>query len=145
MRFLPAARIVILDADARHRNEICGALTELGLEQVLPAATLPDARGLAGECPVDLCVVDMRGFEALAREGGKRVLPNPYRDDGTPAILLADDTSRAMVHEAHAAGYRVVVGLPVMPRLLYRRIGSMLQKVRRSNRLNGGADHHPAK
>jgi hypothetical protein len=30
-----------------------------------------------------------------------------------------------------------------MPRLLYRRIGSMLQKVRRSNRLNG-SDHHPA-
>lgn len=144
MRFLPAARIVVLDADARHRAEICGALTELGLAQVLPAATLPDAKSLADERPVDLCVVDMRGFEALIREDGRKVLPNPYLADGTPAILLSADTSRAMVHEAHAAGYRAVVGLPVMPRLLYRRIGSMLQKVRRSNRLNG-SDHYPAK
>ena len=144
MRFLPAARIVVLDADARHRAMICGALTELGLVQVLPAATLPDAKALAAERPVELGVVDMRGFEALARESGRKILPNPFSADGTPAILLSEDTSRAMIHEAHAAGYRAVVGLPVMPRLLYRRIGSMLQKVRRSNRLSG-TDHHPAK
>lgn len=144
MRFLPAARIVVLDADARHRTAICEALGELGLVQVLPAAALPDARSLADERPVDLCVVDMRGFETLAHEQGKRVLPNPYIADGTPAILLSADTSRTMIHEAHTAGYRAIVALPVMPRLLYRRIGSMLQKVRRSNRLNG-SDHHPAK
>jgi DNA-binding response OmpR family regulator len=141
MRFLPAARIVVLDADARHRAAVCDALGELGLVQVLPAATLPDAKALADERPVELCVVDTRGFEALAREQGRRVLPNPYLDCGTPAILLSDDTSRAMLHEAHAAGYRAIVALPVTPRLLYRRIGSMLQKVRRTNRLNGAGRH----
>ena len=40
MRFLPAARIVVLDADARHRENLCAGLSELGLVQVLPAGTL---------------------------------------------------------------------------------------------------------
>jgi two-component system, OmpR family, response regulator len=137
MRFLPAARIVFLDADARHREQVCAALSELGLIQVLAAGTLPDASAFARERPVELVVVDMRGFEDLAREQGKKVLPNPFVEDGTPGILLSADTSRALVQQAHAAGYRTIVALPVTPRLLYRRIGSILQKVRRSHRQGG--------
>jgi DNA-binding response OmpR family regulator len=139
MRFLPAARIVVLDADARHRENICSGLSELGLIQVLAAGTLPDAKALARERPVDLAIVDTRGFQDLAREQGKKILPNPFIADGTPGILLASDTSRAMVQEAHAGGYRAIVALPVAPRLLYRRIGSILQKARRSHRQ--GASH----
>jgi DNA-binding response OmpR family regulator len=134
MRFLPAARIVILDADARHRDAVCRGLGELGLLQVLAAGTLPDARAMAQERAVDLIIVDGRGFEDLTREQGRKVLPNPLLGDGTPGILLSADTSRAMVHEAHNAGYRVVVALPVSPRLLYRRIGSILQRARRIHR-----------
>ncbi len=137
MRFLPAARIVVLDADARHRDVICKGLGELGLLQILAAGTLPDAKAFAVERAADLIIVDARGFEDLAREQGKKVLPNPLIGDGTPGILLAADTSRAMVHEAHNAGYRAVVALPVTPRLLYRRIGSILQRARRIHRQGG--------
>jgi CheY-like chemotaxis protein len=137
MRFLPAARIVILDADARHRETICSALGELGLIQILAAGTLPDALAFSRERAVELVVVDMRGFCDLVKEQGKAVLPNPFVTDGAPGILLSADTSRALVQEAHAAGYRAVVALPVSPRLLYRRIGSILQKTRRSHRENG--------
>jgi DNA-binding NtrC family response regulator len=140
MRFLPAARIVVLDADARHRENLCAGLSELGLIQVLPAGTLPDAKAFANERPVDLVVVDMRGFDDLAKAQGKKVLPNPFIDDGTPGILLSSDTSRAMVQQAHAGGYRAVVALPVSPRLLYRRIGSILQKNRRSHRQGAAHD-----
>ena len=134
MRFLPAARIVILDANRDHRVFICASLGELGLSQVLPAATLPEARELANKQPADLCVVDPRGFEALAKAEGKKVIANPFRQDGTAAVLLSADTSRAMIAAAAEAGYRAVVGLPVVPRLLYRRIGSILQKTRRAGR-----------
>ncbi len=139
MRFLPAARIVFLDADARHRDMVCAALSELGLVQVLAAGTLPDAKAFARERAPDLVVVDTRGFEDLAKDHGQKVLPNPFVGDGTPGILLSSDISRAMVQQAHAAGYRAVVALPVTPRLLYRRIGSILQKTRRSHRRNGAA------
>ena len=134
MRFLPAARIVVLDADARHRDVICKGLGELGLLQILAAGTLPDVKAIAQERAADLIVVDARGFEDLAREQGKKVLSNPLIGDGTPGILLSGDTSRAMVHEAHNTGYRAVVALPVAPRLLYRRIGSILQRARRIHR-----------
>lgn len=146
MRFLPAARIVVLDADARHRESICAALGDLGLIQLLPAGTLPDAVAFVKERMADLIVVDMHGFEDLAKEQGRRVLPNPLIGEGTPGILLSHDTSRALVHEAHAAGYRAVVALPVAPRLLYRRIGSILQKARRSHRRNDahGIDADPS-
>jgi DNA-binding response OmpR family regulator len=140
MRFLPAARIVILDADARHRDAICKGLGELGLLQILAAGTLPDARAIAQERAADLVIVDGRGFEDLAREQGRKVLPNPLVGDGTPGILLSADISRAMVHEAHNAGYRAVVALPVSSRLLYRRIGSILQRARRIHRQSGATD-----
>lgn len=91
------------------------------------------------ERAADLIIVDGRGFEDLAREQGKRVLPNPLIGDGTPGILLSTDTSRVMVHEAHNAGYRAVVALPVSPRLLYRRIGSILQRARRIHRQGGAS------
>jgi DNA-binding response OmpR family regulator len=139
MRFLPAARIVILAADRDHRAFICNSLGELGLLQVLPAATLPEAREIADQQPADLCIVDPRGFEALARTEGKKVISNPFRQDGTAAVLLSADTSRAMIVAAAEAGYRAVVGLPVAPRLLYRRIGSILQKARRSRRFASAA------
>jgi len=134
MRFLPAARIIILDADRDHRAFICASLNDLGLLQVLPAATLPEAREIANKQPADLCVVDPCGFEALARAEGKKFIANPFRQDGTAAILLNIDTSHAMTAVAMEAGYRAVVALPVLPRLLYRRIGSILQKTRRAGR-----------
>ena len=139
MRFLPAARIIILDADARHRDVVCKGLGELGLLQILAAGTLPDARAIANERAADLIIVDGRGFDDLAREQGKKVLPNPLLGDSTPGILLSADTSRVIVHEAHNAGYRAVVGLPVSPRLLYRRIGSILQRARRIHRQSGAS------
>jgi hypothetical protein len=61
-------------------------------------------------------------------------LPNPFEASGTPAILIAEDTVRATLKTAASAGYHVVLGLPVVPRLLYRRIGSILQKARRTGR-----------
>jgi hypothetical protein len=43
-----------------------------------------------------------------------------------------------MIAAATEAGYSAVVGLPVVPRLLYRRLGSILQKARRSGRFASG-------
>lgn len=73
MRFLPTARIVVLDANAEHRSTICKSLAELGLIQLLQAATLKEARQMAQERPVDLCVVHAHGFEARTKEDGNKI------------------------------------------------------------------------
>lgn len=132
MRFLPNARIVVLDGDTRRRALIGAELAELGLTQVVPAASVKEARRLAAELPFDLCVVDPR---ALDRDTRTNVFPNPFR--GTPAILLAGDAAAATPEAAAAAGYCAVIGLPVAARLLYRGIGSILQKARRTARGGG--------
>jgi CheY-like chemotaxis protein len=131
MRFLPNARIVVLDGDGRRRALICAELVELGLTQVVPAGSAKEAQQLAAKQPFDLCVVDPR---ALGPDSRTKVFPNPFHGDGTLAVLLAADTSVAALEAAAAAGYRAVIGLPVMPRMLYRRMGSVLQKARRTAR-----------
>ncbi len=130
MRFLPNARIVVIDGDARRRALLCAELADLGLAQVVPAGSVKDARRLAADRPFDLCVVDPR---ALGSGSETKVFPSPFQD-GTPAILLAADASVASQEAATAAGYRAVIGLPVAPRLLYRRMGSVLQKARHAVR-----------
>jgi DNA-binding NtrC family response regulator len=131
MRFLPNARIVVLDGDPHRRALACAELAELGLTRVVPAGTVKEARQLAAKEQFDLCVVDPR---ALGPDSRTKVFPNPFHDGATPAILLTDDTSVATLRGAAAAGYRAVIGLPVVPRLLYRHIGSILQKARRTAR-----------
>jgi DNA-binding NtrC family response regulator len=132
MRFLPNARIVVVDGDARRRSLLCAELADLGLAQVVPAGSVKEARRLAADRPFDLCIVDAR---ALGSGSQTKVFPSPFQD-GTPAILIAADVSVSQ-DVATAAGYRAVIGSPVTPRLLYRRMGSILQKARRAAR---GAD-----
>ena len=102
MRFLPVARIVVLDADAEHRASTCASLTELGLLQVVQAATLKEAQQLGQEHPVDLCVVHARGFEARATDDGKKIFPNPFKDQFT--VLIKPGNTSTGTFELYDAG-----------------------------------------
>ena len=127
MRIFATARVAVLDADADRRARICKALSDFGMLKLLPVGTADEARELIKGAPVDLCIVDGTGFGA--------VLPrNPFDPARTPAILIDAEPTRAIVTDAIASGYRLVMPAPVVPRILYRRIGSILQKVRRAGR-----------
>jgi CheY-like chemotaxis protein len=130
MRILSNARIVVLDGDSEHRAFLCTSLAGFGMTQVLPAASADEARALGGE--PELCIVDARNLSGFAPAA--RVPLNPFDAARTPGILITTDTSPEHVKAATALGYTAVVGVPVTPRLLYRRIGSTLQKVRRAGR-----------
>lgn len=133
MRIFASARIAVLDSDPNRRAALCEALSRFGMLQLLPVGTVEEARALAKGAPVDLCVVNATG---LARNAdGYRIPPNPFDPARTPGILIAADIARHTVRAATASGYRLVVPAPVVPRILYRRIGSVLQKVRRANRI----------
>jgi len=95
-----------------------------------PAGSLDEACDLGAGVPFELCVVNVAG-------GNISPLALPiYSFDPhvTPAILIADNNARDMVRAASACGYSVVLAAPAAPRLIYRRIGSILQKVRRQGR-----------
>jgi DNA-binding response OmpR family regulator len=136
MRIFASARVAVLDTDADRRAALCKELSALGMLQMLPAATVEEARSLAKGAPVDLCIVDASGFVRRDAELGiGGCPPNPFDPARTPGILIAADATRQTVKAAMAAGYRIVIPAPVVPRIVYRRIGSILQKVRRAGRI----------
>jgi DNA-binding response OmpR family regulator len=127
MRALSSARVVVLDADPDHRNLLCSALEALGLTQVLPGGSFDEVRAV--DPAPDVCVVDARRLP-----GDQRIPRNPFDPARTPGILIVAETSSETLKLAVANGFSAVIGTPVVPRLLYRRIGSVLQKARRVGR-----------
>jgi DNA-binding response OmpR family regulator len=134
MRILSNARIVVVDGDPDHRAFLCSSLAALDMTQVMPAASVHEARDLIDP---DLCILDARRLPAFTTNA--RIPSNPFDPSRTPAILIVADVSTENVKSALACGYAAVVGAPVVPRLLYRRIGSTLQKTRRAARRSAAA------
>ena len=131
MKILSSARIAVIDADFPRRAALCAALTELGMLRLQPAGSLDEACDLAAGVPFELCVVNVAGGPGAS----PMTLPiYSFDPHVTPAILIADNNARDMVRAAAACGYSVVLASPAAPRLIYRRIGSVLQKVRRQGR-----------
>ncbi len=121
MRIFSSARIAVIDADSERRAALCSALAGLGLAKILSASSFEQARDLDDQAPLDICVVQVAGQ------------PYPFDPARTPAILLSSDFSGDLGRKA-AQGYRAVLPASAPPRLIYRRIGSILQKMRRVNR-----------
>lgn len=121
MRIFSSARVAVIDADPDRRAALCAALTAYGMLQVLPVTSFDHALDLDRQAPLDLCVVHAAGR------------PNPFDPARIPAILLSADFS-GDTRRAAVQGYRLVLPADASPRIVYRRIGSILQKVRRSNR-----------
>jgi DNA-binding response OmpR family regulator len=130
MRALSSARVVVLDADPDHRSSLCSALVALGVTHVLPVGSVDEVRAL--DPAPHICVVDARGLPV-----GQRVPRNPFDPARTPGILIVAETSSEILKAAVASGFSAVLAAPVAPRLLYRRIGSVLQKARRVGRRGG--------
>jgi hypothetical protein len=131
MRFLPNARIVVLDGDGRRRALICAELVELGLTQVVPAGS---ARRRNSSLPISrlICASSIRARSAPT--------PGPKF---SPTLFTATEHWRSCSPPTPRwrrwkrplrPATRAVIGLPVVPRMLYRRMGSVLQKVRRTAR-----------
>lgn len=102
------------------------------MQQVLPVDSPEEAQGLAAVAPIDLCILDVRGF--AGSEGSPKILANPFIASRTPGILIAAEANRESIRLATRSGYKAVIAAPVAPRFLYRRIGSILQRARRAGR-----------
>lgn len=133
MRIFSSARVAIVDPNATRRAALCAAMTEFGLLQLIPVADFEEAKQHAARAPFDLCVV----HAADAATNGTPFPPYPFEPARTPAILIAPLKAGDTIRMALAQGYRVVLPAPTVPRIVYRRIGSVLQKVRRANRVKG--------
>lgn len=124
MKVLPTARIVLVDSQIERRQAMCLALSALGVGSVLEAASLDEVSGSGPHGSADVLVVQVDDPEDAPA--------NPFRfGAGIPAILAAEVPAQQLVRVASRAGYDAALGAPLTPRLLYRRIGSVLQRARR--------------
>ncbi|WP_127089941.1 hypothetical protein [Aquabacter cavernae] len=126
MKVLPIARILIIDADADRRETTRLGLTALGVGTVTEAAAVAEALDLPRQ--FDVVVVQAASVDDVP--------DHPFKDtgDAIPAVMVAEGSAHALARAAGRHGYDAAVGMPLLPRLLYRRIGSVLQRARRSQR-----------
>lgn len=126
MKVLPTARILIIDADATRRESTRTGLSLLGVGSVVEASSVDEAAILPRT--FDVVVVQAQSAEEIP--------DHPFRNSGEaiPAVMVAEGSSVFLTRAAGRGGYDAAVGLPLMPRLLYRRIGSVLQRSRRIQR-----------
>ncbi|MDQ0507281.1 ANTAR domain-containing protein [Xanthobacter agilis] len=125
MKVLPTARILIIDSQSERREILRDALTAFGVGGIHEAADLA-----AAPSPVQADIL------VVYADDPENVPENPYRDGaGAPAILVVDAPVPVLVRAAARGGYDAALGAPLAPRLLYRRIGSVLQRARRVVRI----------
>lgn len=126
MKVLPIARIVVIDSNADRRETTRVGLTALGVGSVTEFATVSELEG--GANAYDVLVIQA--------DDAENVPDNPFRDspDAVPAVLVVDGAPNVLARIASRAGYDAAVGMPLLPRLLYRCIGSVLQRARRMNK-----------
>ncbi len=127
MKVLPTARILLVDTNMERRQATRSALTAYGVGGVVEASSLEDAHTPAVTGAVDVLVVQV--------DDPEQVPENPFREGGgVPAILIVEVPAAMLARAAGRAGYDAALGVPFQPRILYRRIGSVLQRARRSVR-----------
>lgn len=131
MRSLIAARVVLLDSDQARRDVLAAALAEFAAFEIESIATVAEAPTAARIAP-DVFIVE--GPSLAANDEAGSISSNPFLASGIPTILLLPAATTEQRRRATKAGYSVVLGAPVPPRLLYRRIAHLLQVARRAKR-----------
>ncbi|MFG1297997.1 ANTAR domain-containing protein [Xanthobacter variabilis] len=135
MKVLPTARILIVDSQVERREALRNSLIAFGVGGVQEAGSLEAVAGSMATGQPDVLIVHA--------DNPDQIPENPYRDgNGAPAVLVAEAPTQALMRAAARGGYDAAVGAPAAPRLLYRRIGSVMQRARRVVR--GGAVSAPA-
>ena len=126
-----SARVVVVAGEER---ALVDMLVRMGIADLCCASEMATAQSLCDAGAVDACLVvlpravpdDKPGWDARTEAPGRGRIPS---------LLFAEAATPYVRRAAADAGYRAVIPLAVSSRLLYRRIGALLQAGRRQ----GGA------
>ncbi|WP_296571611.1 hypothetical protein [Phreatobacter sp.] len=143
------ARVVVLRLDGVDPAMAADNLKRLGM---VHAVALTDPRDLSDHIAagrVDVVVVSVaapvpvpvRDPQAAPGSGLLRP-PDAALKAGIPCLLLIPSFTRAVGRAAMALGYAAAMSADVAPRLVYRRVGALMQRVRRSGRARSAAREH---
>jgi hypothetical protein len=126
-----SARFVIVAGEER---ALVDMLVRMGIADLCCASEMATAQSLCDAGAVDACLVvlpravpdDKPGWDARTEAPGRGRIPS---------LLFAEAATPYVRRAAADAGYRAVIPLAESSRLLYRRIGALLQAGRRQGRV----------
>ncbi|WP_439573096.1 hypothetical protein [Phreatobacter sp.] len=137
---LQDARIVLLRLDGAEAEQAAKALQEFGLSNVVALSNPSELSVHIQDGRVDVIVLaDTDLPEEWHSPAGLARPPAAAVDAGIPCLLLLSGVTRAAANAAHAAGFSAVMAADSAPRVIYRRLGALLQRARRVGRTRDAA------
>jgi hypothetical protein len=136
MKQIQGARVVVMRLDGVEAEQAAASLRSLGLSQVFGVTSIAELSVHIADNKVDVIVLaDKHLPPGLTGEAEGVVRPPAEAvKAGIPCLLLLSGMSRAAVRAANAAGFAAVMAADAGPRLIYRRVGALMQRVRRLGR-----------
>lgn len=136
MKQIQAAQVVLLRTAGAEADRAVQDLRDLGMSHVSVVASALDLAARIAGGKVDIIVVHDEELPAhfSRSEQGLARPPTDALSTSIPCLLLTASPAAISNHAAQAAGFAAVLGDTVPARVLYRRVGALLQRVRRLGR-----------
>jgi DNA-binding NarL/FixJ family response regulator len=140
-KVIHAAGILIVQPDENVATSWRDALLDFGMSGVRVVSNADSALDLARSAPPSGIIVALP-TQAESHALMARLSSGEAGDlRHTPVVLVLEHPTRAAVMAAANVGFDAVLPFPLPPRLIYRRMGSLMQKARRAARLNPSPNH----
>lgn len=136
IKHIHGARVVVLRLDEAEAEQAAQSLKSLGLAEVVGISSIAELSLHISGGKVDVIVLadrDLPGDLQCELSGHARP-PVEAVKAGIPCLLLLSTISRSATHAAMSAGFAAVMAADAAPRMIYRRVGALMQRVRRLGR-----------
>jgi DNA-binding response OmpR family regulator len=132
------AGILVVQPDDAVASSWREALLDFGMAGVQTVGTVDEAVETIIGSPPSAIVVALDTVAESHRLVARLMARHAGDLSDVPIVLVTPQPTRATVIAAANAGFDAVLPYPLHPRLIYRRMGSLMQKARRSARRRGG-------
>jgi DNA-binding response OmpR family regulator len=137
-KVIHAAGILIVQSDAEVASVWREALIDFGMTGARAVVTVEEALDSIVASPPSGIVVALTPVSESHRLMSKLMAREAGDMSDVPILLVTPQPTRSIVVAAANAGFDGVLPYPPSPRMIYRRMGSLMQKARRSMRKRGG-------
>lgn len=136
-KLIHAAPVLIVQPDPELARDWYAALSDFGMRSVRMASDIETAMSIVREIQPAAIIIAVTPLADAGEMLGRLRYESGVELDHVPAAVLLRQMSRHERSLAARVGFVMVVAEPTTPRLIYRRMGSLMQKARYAARNRG--------